>query len=147
MFDLSRRLEQQQTAIGIDGVDAPTEDVAGESEVVLLRVVAEERETEAAFPLEGTVTRTGVAPHAAEHPHDVSLEVDLLQTAAIGKRNGGRGGRHRRQPQTECEDRDDAESTNGHGLLPPVQSRTRSRLLTISHNAAVVSSVFRMFTV
>ena len=60
-------------------------DVAGEGEVVLLRVVAEQRQAEAALALERAVAGAGVAAHAAEQAHDVPLEIDLLDTLAVGQ--------------------------------------------------------------
>src|SRR5207244_1666237 len=82
---------EQETGVGVGAVDASAEDFAGEGGVVLLRVVAEQGEAEAALALERAVAGTAVAAHAAEQAHDVPLEVDLVDCAAVGKFDGGSG--------------------------------------------------------
>src|SRR5262249_50258006 len=62
--------------------------VAGDGVVILLRVVAEEREPEAAFALEGAVAGAAVAAHPAEQAHDVAFEVHLVDDGAIGQNDG-----------------------------------------------------------
>src|SRR5262249_34588239 len=72
-------------------VDAPAEGVAGEGGVVLFRVVAEERQAQAAPALEGAVAGARVAAGAAEEADDVPLEIDLLDGAAVGQWHDGAG--------------------------------------------------------
>ena len=93
VLDLAGGLEEQQTGVGVGEVDAPAFQVAGKREVVLGGVVAEEGEAETAFALEGAVTGAGVAAHAAEHAHDVPLEIDLVYDASAGQLDIGAGGR------------------------------------------------------
>src|SRR5262249_17756489 len=63
----------------------------GQRHVVLLGVVAEQRQAQPALALEGAVARAAVAAGPAEQAHDVALEVHLFDGAAVGQRDGGVG--------------------------------------------------------
>ena len=89
---LAGRLEKQQAGVRVGAVDAPAFHVAGECKVILFGVVAEQREAQAALALEGAVTRTGIAPHAAQQAHDVPLEIDFLHGPAAGQLDVGMSG-------------------------------------------------------
>ena len=63
--------EEEEALIGIGGVDAAGEHVAGEGVQVELRIVAAKRELEAGLAILIAVAGTGVASGLGEHGHDV----------------------------------------------------------------------------
>src|SRR5205807_8656640 len=81
MRDLAGWLQEEQAVVRVRAVDAPPEGIARQSQIVLLGIVAEQRQPEAAASLERAVARTGVASHAAEEAHDVPLKIHLLNIA------------------------------------------------------------------
>ena len=85
MFDLARRLEQQQAAIGIDRIDASSRGIARDGDEVFFRFIAEEGEPKAALALKGAVAAAAVAAGAAQEAHDVSLEIDFLKFLGAGQ--------------------------------------------------------------
>ncbi len=113
--DLAGGLEEQQAGVGVGEVDAPAVEVAGEGVVVLFGVVAEQGQAEAALALEGAVAGAGVAAHAAEHAHDVALEIDLLHGRAAGQLDLGAGGAG---DETEDAGGQEGDAESGHGFDP-----------------------------
>ena len=93
VLDLAGGLEEQQALIGVHEVDPPAENVAGQGEIILAWLVAEQGQAEPTLPLEGAVTRAGVAAHAAEQAHDVLLEIDLVEFGVARQLDGGAGSR------------------------------------------------------
>ena len=71
MRELRGGLEEEEAFIGIGGVDAAGEHVAGECVQVELRIVAAKRELEAGLAILIAVAGTGVASGLGEHGHDV----------------------------------------------------------------------------
>src|SRR5262249_40758503 len=55
VLDLAGGLQQDQARVGIGGVDPPAERLASQRGVILLGIVAEEREAEASLALEGAM--------------------------------------------------------------------------------------------
>src|SRR5262249_53378300 len=105
VIDLAGRLEQEQAAVGVVDVDAPAGAVAGDAEVVALRLEAEQGQAKSALALERAVARAHVATRAAENAHDMPLEIDLVDALAARHDDGG-GGRplrdiHHRQPNAQ----------------------------------------------
>src|SRR5262249_48591207 len=114
-------LEQEQAAVGIGRIDAAAEEIAGDRGVVLLRLVAEKRQAEAALALERTVAGAGVASHAAEEAHQVPLEIDHFELAAVGQRDRRRGRGALEQDQATGKSASGPESTDAasrHGKAP-----------------------------
>lgn len=95
VLDLAAGLEQHQAPVGIDGVDAATQQVATQGVMVLLGIVAEQRQPEASLALERAVARARGAAQLAEQAHDVPLEIDLV----VGQ---GRLGRNARNEPEQC---------------------------------------------
>ena len=85
VLDLAGSLEQQQAAVGVGGVEPASLDFAGQGQVILLRVVAEQRQTQTALALEGAVTGAGSTAGSAQDAHDVALEVHRGQRPAVGQ--------------------------------------------------------------
>ncbi len=104
---LAGGLEQEQAAVRIDAVDAAAFHFAGQGEVILLGVVAEEAEPEAALALERAVAGAGIAARAAEYAHHVPFKIDLVYGLAAGQRNlsGLRGNpsHHEQRRGKQCE--------------------------------------------
>src|SRR5205823_6368766 len=76
--DRADRFQEQQAGFGVRRIDPPAHVVARDGVDVLLRLEAEERQTETALALERAVAASEVAPGPAEHAHDVLFEIDLL---------------------------------------------------------------------
>jgi hypothetical protein len=85
--DLLRGLLQQEALIGVFEVNAPARAFPGDGLEILIGLVAEQREPEAAFAAEGPVARSGVTSGPAEQAHDVTLEIDGGDFLATVKRH------------------------------------------------------------
>ena len=83
------RLEQEQAIVRIGEIQAPALGVARQGQIILGRIVTEQRESETAFALERAVAGAGIAAHAAKHAHDMALEIDFLDGLAARQRHGG----------------------------------------------------------
>src|SRR5205823_1222512 len=83
MLDLAGRLEQQQAAVGVRDAEPATVGVSGQGQVILLGVVAEQGEAEAAFALEGTMAGTGVTAGPAKQAHNMAFKIDLANNLPI----------------------------------------------------------------
>src|SRR5262249_40491144 len=83
--DPAARLEQDQAAVRVGDVDAAAGGVTGQGEVVALGGVTEQRQPQAATPLERTVTGAGAAAELAQQRRDVPLEIDARQLPAVGQ--------------------------------------------------------------
>ena len=106
---------------GSCAVDSPAEAVARQGEVVLLRrVVAEQRQPQAALALERAVTGPGAAPRAHQQRRDVALEVHRGQFRPAGQAH--RVGLRR-----------------GHGDHRQDKQRTTRRIGRASHRVLVSS--------
>src|SRR6266511_4232547 len=84
------------------------------------RVVAEERQAEAAFALERAVARPGVAAHAAEQAHDVALEVHFVQRLVVGQANSTmrcRGGAEQSCQRASAHNSEAGKCGSGHSLI------------------------------
>jgi hypothetical protein len=119
MIGLSGRLEQQQALIRFDRVETPALAIARQGRVVLLGVVAEQRQAEAALPLKGAVAAGAIAAHAAEQAHDVPLEVNFFDLGPVRQRDlcpgGGSGAEKESEDRT---DKDRARQNGGAHVFP-----------------------------
>src|SRR5262245_55439592 len=79
MLDNASGLQQQQAAVRLDGVHAPAHHLASQAVVILLGVVAEQREAEAILALKGAMARARIAARPAKQTDDMPLEVDFLK--------------------------------------------------------------------
>src|SRR4051812_3183872 len=95
MPDLTSRLEQQQTALGVGQIEQPARGLARESEIIFPWQFGHQTELEAVpLFLYRPVTGTGVASLAVEQGVDVTLEINRGQPLTVGK--GDRSGPDRR---------------------------------------------------
>ena len=97
-----RRLEQHETFVRLDLVDAPAERLPRQNEVVGLRIVAAQRQLQPALAGQGAVTGAGVAADPRHHRNDVVAEtpvngflganhLDLRRRLLAVHRRGDRG--------------------------------------------------------
>jgi hypothetical protein len=81
---LSGGFQQEQTLIGIDGVDSSSK---RRSHLLVIgnRIGCEERKAETALAREGTVARSGAAAQAMENWHDFATEERFVGAERCGR--------------------------------------------------------------
>ena len=94
MRSFQRRLQQSETFFRLFDQDARLFVLVfvpfGQTFVIELEVVTEQRQAEAPLPLERPVTRSAVAAQAAEQRHDMLLEVRHFARVFAGEALAGR---------------------------------------------------------
>src|SRR5262249_31054852 len=88
--ELSGWLEQDQAAVRVGGVHAPSQGVAGQGAEVLPGVVPEQRQPQPTLALERAVASPAVAAVLAQQTGHVALEVDSGDDRRVGEADRSR---------------------------------------------------------